>query len=452
MTRIRTSIAACLALAAVAVAAPASASAAPLLGFNDHFGIGNMEQSVALTQQHFGATSNRIFVRWDWMEKTPGAYDFSLTDRQYNALAAGNQRPVWVIVGVPAWAQPGDCQNPTACPQTPAFDGAYQEFIRRFASRYASSVAIEIGNEPNLNGSWQNPNPERYAAILRLANDAIKSSAPGIQVLIGGITPGAVSGNGIEATEFLRRIYAQGAKDYSDGIGYHVYVAGHVSEVAPDIKQAMRQAIKVRNDNGDDAKFWITETGFPSTGKSEYSDALFDEFTQGQRYAISYRVFKSLDEVAAIYYFRVSDHHEGNALEQSMGVFRADGTPKPAVEALKKAVAEDDEWPSYTMKVTGPKTAIGGSSFAVTAVGYKGRGKVKYEWLLKRPAGHWSLPVATTTKPTVKLKYGKAGKYTVGVRLVTSQDAFTSAKGHTVTVKPKPKASAKKKPKKKRKK
>ena len=450
MIRIRTLVAACMTLAAIAVAAPASASAAPLLGFNDHFGIGNMEQSVALTQQHFGVSSNRIFVRWDWMEVTPGAYDFSLTDRQYNALKAGGQRPVWVVTGVPDWAQPGDCRLPTACPQLPEFDGAYQEFMRRFAARYADSVAIEIGNEPNLNGSWAHPNPERYAAILRAGHDAIKGSAAGIQVLIGGITPGAVSGNGIEATEFLRRIYEAGAKDYSDGIGYHVYVAGHVSEVAPDIKQAMGQAIKVRNEYGDTGKFWITETGFPSVGKSEYSSALFDEFTQGQRYAISYRVFKSMDEVAAVYYFRVVDHHEGNHLEQSMGVFRQDGTPKPAVEALKKAMATEAEWPSYTMKVKGPKTAIGGSSFAVTAAGYKGRGKVKYEWLLKRPQGHWSLPVATTTKPTVKLKYGKAGKYTVGVRLVTANDAFTSAKGHTVTVKPKPKA--KKKPKRKKRK
>ena len=449
MTRIRTTIAACLALAAVAVTAPASASAAPLLGFNDHFGIGNMEQSVALTQQHFGVTSNRIFVRWDWMEVSRGAYDFSLTDRQYNALKAGNQRPVWVVTGVPAWAQPGDCREATACPQSPEFDGAYQAFLSRFAARYPDSVAIELGNEPNLNGSWVNPNPERYAAILRAGHDAIKGASAGIKVLIGGITPGAVSGNGIEATEFLRRIYVAGAKDYSDGIGYHVYVAGHVKEVAPDIKQAMGQAIKVRNAFGDDGKFWITETGFPSTGKSEYSDAHFDEFTQGQRYAISYRVFKAMDEVAAVYYFRVKDHPEGNYLEQSMGVFRHDGTPKPAVDALKKAVATEAEWPTYTMKVTGPKTAIGGSSFAVTAAGYKARGKVKYEWLLKRPQGHWSLPVATTTKPTVKLKYGKAGKYTVGVRLVTSNDAFTSARGHTVTVKPKPKGKPAKKKRKK---
>ena len=73
----------------------------------------------------------------------------------------------------------------------------------------------------------------------------------------------------------------------------------------------MDQAIKVRNAFGDDARFWITETGFPSVGKSEYSTALFDEFTQGQRYAISYRVFKSFDEVAAIYYFRVKDHTGG---------------------------------------------------------------------------------------------------------------------------------------------
>ncbi len=450
--RIRPLIAACMTLAAIAVAAPASASADPLLGFIDNFGIGDMERSVALTQQHFGVKTNRLFVRWDWMEKKPGQYDFVMSDRSYATLKAAGQRPTYVIVGTPDWARPGECLKPTSCPHTTAHDGAWQQFLRTFASRYPDAVAIELGNEPNLNGSWDHPNPEAYAQYLRSGYEAIKQVAPGIQVLIGGITPGAVSGNGIEATEFLRRLYLQGAKDFSDGIGYHVYVAGQVNEVAPDIKNILVQANRVRKDFGDDGKFWITETGFPSTGKSEYSPAVFDEFTQGQRYSISYRVFKSFDEVAAVYYFRVVDFPEGNHLEQSMGIFRADGSSKPAVEALKKAIAAKAEWPSYTMKVKGPKTAVGGSSFAVTATGYKGRGKVKYEWLLKRPAGHWSLPVATTTKPVAKLKYGKPGKYTVGVRLVTSNDAFTSPKGHTVTVKPKPKAAKKSKKKSKNKK
>lgn len=451
MTRIRTLIAACLALVAVAVAAPAAASAAPVLGFNDHFGIGNMERSVALSQQ-FGVTSNRIFVRWDWMETKHGNYDFSLTDRQYAALRAAGQRPFWVVNGTPAWALPADCQGalPTQCPA--ADDAHFRAFMSRFAARYPDSAGYEIGNEPNLEHSWLVPNPIRYAELLRSGYQAVKSATPGVPVLIGGLTPGAVSGNGIAATDFLDALYKLGAKDYSDGIGYHVYVAGHVHEVAPDIKKAMAQAIAVRDKWGDDAGFWITETGFPATGKSQYSDATFDEATQGERLAISYRVFKSMPQVHGVYFFRLVDNPEGNTLEQSMGLFRADGSPKPAVQALRDAINDPVAWPSYAMKVTGPKSAISGSRFVVRASGYTGSGPVKYEWLLKRPAGHWSLPFATTTTPAIGVKYGKPAKYTIGVRLVTERDTFEVQEGATVQVKPKPKAKPKKKPAKKKKK
>jgi len=451
MTRIRTLVAACLALAAIGAAAPAAGQAAPALGFNDNFTPQDAQHSIALSQQ-FGATSNRLFVRWDWIERTHGKYDWWLTDGPYNALKAAGQRPFWVIVGTPSWALDGSCTDALSCPQTPANDGAYQEFLRRFAARYPDSVAIEVGNEPNLDGNWENPSPFRYAQLLKLGYDAIKQSAPPVPVLIGGLCPGAVSGKGIDATQFLDALYNLGAKDYSDGIGYHVYVAGHVGEVAPDIKKAMAQAIAVRDRHGDDAPFWISETGFPSTGKSQYSDATFDEVTQGQRLAISYRVFKAMPQVAAIYYFRLVDNPEGNYLEQSMGLFRADGSPKPAVQALKDAIADPVAWPSYAMTVSGPKKAVSGSSFKVTAAGYTGGGPVKYEWLLKRPAGHWSLPFATTTAPAVRVKYGKPAKYTIGVRLVTSVDTFDVAQGHTVTVTPKPKAKPKPKPKKKSKK
>ena len=451
MTRIRTLIAACLALAAVAVATPAAASAAPVVGFNDHFGIGGMAQSVGLSQQ-FGATSNRIFVRWDWMEKTPGNYDFSLTDLQYNALRAGGQRPFWVFNGTPSWALPAECAGalPTQCPA--ADDATYRNFVHRFAARYPESAGYEIGNEPNLNLSWLTPDPARYARMLRAGYEGVKSATPNVPVMIGGITPGAVSGNGIEATAFLDALYANGAKDFSDGIGYHVYVAGHVSEVAPDIKKAMAAAIAVRDRYGDDGKFWITETGFPSTGKSEYSDATFDEVTQGQRLAISYRVFKSMPQVGGIYYFRLLDNAEGNPLEQSMGVFRSDGSPKPAAQALKDAINDPVAWPDYTIGATGPKKAVSGARFIVRATGYTGSGPVKYEWLLKRPAGHWSLPFATTTKPATGVKYGKPANYTIGVRVVTQFDTYTVADGVTVKVQPKAKAVKKKSVAKKKKK
>jgi hypothetical protein len=453
MTRIRTLIAACLALGAVAVAAPASASAAPVVGFNDTFAVNELSRSIPLSQQ-FGVTSNRLFIRWDWIQAGGiDKYDWTSADAQYAAFRAAGQRPFWVVNGTPGWALPPECAGalPTQCPPMRESLGGYRDFIRQLVSRYPESAGIEIGNEPNLNHSWLTPDPSRYAELLRSGYEAVKSVTPNIPVLIGGLTPGAVSGNGIGATDFLDALYNLGAKDYSDGIGYHVYVAGHVREVAPDIKQAMSQAIAVRDRHGDDGKFWITETGFPSTGKSQYSDATFDEATQGQRLAIAYRVFKSMPEVGGIYIFRLLDSPDGNGLEQSMGLFRTDGSPKPAVQALRDALNDPVAWPNYTIGVTGPKKAVSGSRFVIRAAGYNGPGPVKYEWLLKRPAGHWSLPFATTTKPATGVKYGKSAKYTIGVRVVTEFDTYTVANGVTVQVTPKPKAAAKKKSAKKKK-
>src|SRR5436853_2090955 len=114
-----------LAVACMLLAAAASAEARPVLGLNDNF---NAPAEVALAKST-GATTLRMFVRWDFIEGTHGRYNWRITDGQYrNALAAG-MTPMWVIVGVPAWAQDPSCTRFITCPNAPASDGDYQRFV-----------------------------------------------------------------------------------------------------------------------------------------------------------------------------------------------------------------------------------------------------------------------------------------------------------------------------------
>src|SRR5205807_4291896 len=102
-----------------------SAFAAPILGFSDNFGSAG---DVALSQTA-GATTDRMFARWDLIEGTRGRYRWALTDGQYKAMLAAGVQPIWSIIGAPAWARGSDCTSFVTCPQAPAYDSNFQAFV-----------------------------------------------------------------------------------------------------------------------------------------------------------------------------------------------------------------------------------------------------------------------------------------------------------------------------------
>jgi len=152
------------------------------------------------------------------------------------------------IDGQPAWAGGGFPENgPPDNPQDLA------DFLYAMASRYKGRIrAYQIYNEPNLNvagrSEWggRPPNPAEYTELLKVAYQAIKQADPNAMVISAGLSPTSRwDDQAMPDEEFLKGMYAAGAKPYFDVLGVH----GAGYKVAPETDPAVVARDPVLNNN-----------------------------------------------------------------------------------------------------------------------------------------------------------------------------------------------------------
>jgi LysM repeat protein len=153
-----------------------------------------------------------------------GHFDWSLADRvvhQVNEfgldlIARVDRQPQWAGGGYPQNGPPNNYQD-------------YADFLFAMASRYKGRIrAYQIWNEPNLNvagrSEWggRPPNPAEYTALLKVAYQAIKQADPDAMVISAGLSPTSRwDDQAMPDEEFLKGMYAAGAKPYFDVFGAH---------------------------------------------------------------------------------------------------------------------------------------------------------------------------------------------------------------------------------------
>jgi cell division septation protein DedD len=112
------------------------------------------------------------------------------------------------------------------------------DFMAAFADRYKGRIqAYEIWNEPNLSREWadQPPNPKHYVEMLKSAHQAIKQADKDALVLTAGLSPTTASGKvAMPDVDYLKAMYAAGAKDYFDVLGVHAPGFKAPPELSPD--------------------------------------------------------------------------------------------------------------------------------------------------------------------------------------------------------------------------
>jgi hypothetical protein len=199
--------------------------------------------------------------------------------------------------------------------------------------RYPRALAIEVWNEPNFGQFWGGrADPARYTDLLKQAYRAVKSVNRRMPVISGGLAGTRyVDRGGIPDDNFLRAMYRRGAKRAMDAIGDHFYPSGRplVAGMLGDLKRLRR----VRNRAGDSKRqIWVTEFGL-STIKWAGHD-LVSEREQGSQLASMYCVFARSKDTPVALVFRLKDV-DGTGI----GIYRADGSPKPAVDSLRRTVA-----------------------------------------------------------------------------------------------------------------
>lgn len=275
-----------------------------------------------------GATWLRFDVAWSQMSWVRGQIDFTRVDRVVAGAKARNLKVLGIVGTMAPYARPTGSPV-TYAPRTDAERSEFAGFARQVATRYSGRVAAwEVWNEPNLDQAWSpTPSVDSYAKLLAVTSPALKSACGTCTVVAGG-TGGAAGSPDIETYTWYQGLYAAGAHRYVDAIGVHPY-----TDMTSGYGGEMRLLGRVRNlmdANGDQAKaMWATETGAPTKG-----DASVSESDLGELMRESVDSWQAIPRRGPLFWYTLQDTADPSR-EGHFGLFRQDGTPKPAFATLQ---------------------------------------------------------------------------------------------------------------------
>ncbi|MGU3497238.1 Ig-like domain-containing protein [Mycobacterium sp. C31M] len=286
-----------------------------------------------------GVDTIRIMLPWAGAEPQNDSYDWGAVDRMVDSAKAHGIKVLATINSTPDWAAvPG--QPPYA--GAPADVVAFGEFVSAVASGYQGRIAdYEIWNEPNYNGFWApTPDAATYTALLRIAYTAIKNADPDATVIGGSVAAVAEGpgGPGVNPVTYLSQMYAAGAAGYFDALAFHPYLysvpfsvqQGHAG--VPFTQAQQLYAVMVANGDGH-KKIWATEYGQPASEGGEATQAAYvGDFL---------RAWRTLEFAGPAFIHTIADYPHDYPDQATMGLFRADWTPKPVVAVVAQVIAEN---------------------------------------------------------------------------------------------------------------
>jgi hypothetical protein len=310
------------------------APAWPILGFN---GMPSFSARDIGSMQAVGATTSRLFVQWAAVEPLPGVYDFSNYEDLYSSLVEAGTPPLLTVTGTPSWAQGAHppCSPGAGCayPPAPAFDSAWQRFIKELISRMPAAVGIEVWNEPNWDLAWSpKADPERYADLVSLADGAAAQTPEDPPVLFAGLYPVGGGPSSMEPAEFLRRAYEHRVS--FDVLGIHAYPSrSRAGSYVPAMLETIEPLWRVAAAHGGHPDSWLTELGI-STGGTRAMRASDQE--QARAVVDLYRAARRTRRIDAVYIDKLRDGPDidNSAWGYQLGLRYPDDTPKPAFCAL----------------------------------------------------------------------------------------------------------------------
>jgi hypothetical protein len=229
--------------------------------------------------QEAGIASVRLPMNWAEIE--PEARDrfaprWELLDSQVGFAAEQGMRPFMFVWGAPEWVSSGLGAEPVT---TAHQRQAWLRFLHAAVFRYGPRGSFwrehrrlprlpvrqwEIWNEENIVTFSKEPDPERFARLIRISGNLLHRAEPGSTVILGGLfgRPLQIPPN-VASDGFLADLYREpGIKRYFDGVALHPYVAD-----AGALKGQIEDLRAVMSANGDAATpLYVTEMGWGSDG------------------------------------------------------------------------------------------------------------------------------------------------------------------------------------------
>jgi hypothetical protein len=317
-------------LAAAAGLASAAKAATPGLVTDLTWGISNSDQDrTVAAMQDVGARWTRLQIQWKAWETSPGTYapwEVARTDRAIQLCRAAGIHVDLNVVNAPAWASN---TNDSDLGNVPRNNADFANFMRYLATRYKGEVdAYELWNEPDIGRFWNTgPNAAAYTALLKAGYVAVKTADPNALVVSAGLS--------WDYTNFLGKMYDNGAKGSFDVLALHPYPVGSLG----NWQSSYRAGRKTELAHGDDKPIWFTEFGFNTSSDTSAWQPGVTLQQQADLVTQAYTLVREdpYVEVAFYYNFRNNwwGHDDQSSMEDQFGLMYTTFAPKPAYYAFK---------------------------------------------------------------------------------------------------------------------
>jgi hypothetical protein len=315
--------------------------------------------------------TNRFVLKWGWVQPNRDSFNWESADRFFGELASHGIRAVPSLWGNPDWVG-GSASTPPIGGL--AGEQAWRGFLRAMVVRYgpggsywthgyrqrygpsATPLPVQswqIWNEPNLKKYFTPyPSPGKYARLLQISHEAIKSKDPRARIVLAGMP-----GHGdINAWDFLNSLYSvAGIKGKFDAAALHPY--------ARDIdrqRKAIQRFRGAMTQHGDGATpLWLTELAWGSAPKDRFgiNKGLEGQDTHLKRSLKLILSHRKAWNVQRLFWFHWRDPQQSQAgtcsFCGSAGLLRYNRTAKPAYPTFLGFTAETT--PPQASITAGPK-------------------------------------------------------------------------------------------------
>lgn len=311
------------------------------LGVNAHFLWFSPEQYQQQMDrlEALGLEWTRVDLHWDIMEPEQGRLRTAELDQLTQIMSARKLKAEMYLVGSPDFATSGPFGIANRAAYPPRDPALYAASLVKFALRYPSVQAWQVWNEPNLPSFWQPfEDPERYARLLQISTEALRSQAPGRQVVMGGMA--YYSQMPVRGGLMLSALGKLGVQQLGTVIAYHPY-SQYPEGDDPKARDFIERARLLNGQlRGVVAPgIWADEWGWSSYAGPKEEQNIIGE--QGQADFVLRRLaLMSALDYDRIFLFALSDlDSRASARDQHYGLLRLDGTPKPVYLALQRFLA-----------------------------------------------------------------------------------------------------------------
>lgn len=300
----------------------------------------------------------RFDLQWETVQPSNSkTYDWSAYDRIVDLATKNGLHVLPTLAYAPKWARLTICNSTDKCaPSSPAKFAAFAQA----AALHFKAAGVddwEIWNEPNLQGFWlPAPSPMAYTALLKATYPAIKSVEPQATVITGGLGSLDQFSQSIDSLTFLNNLYADGAKNYFDAVGWHPYSYPATPDTVAswsgwskmgDLGVSVRSIMAANGDGG--KLIWMTEFGAPTGGPGSLA-TIYGYNQNGSEFHVS-DTLQSEMATQAVNYVRSSSWAgpmfwysyrdlgtNSDTNENFFGLVSFNGTKKPAYYTFENAL------------------------------------------------------------------------------------------------------------------